>query len=160
MLIKGIKDECFGDFKEVGMLIVFPWCKGFKCDRENGNQICQNSHLANEPVIDITPQEIVERYVNNPIPKALICGGLEPLDSIHELYELICAFRKATDDPIVIYTGYTANECEHFIGFEQIKWSGNIYFKFGRFIPGHQPHYDEVLGVNLASDNQFGRYYE
>lgn len=159
MLIKGIKDECFGDFKLPGMLVVFPHCS-FKCDRENGNQICQNSHLAQEPAYEIPPQAVVERYVNNPIPKALICGGLEPLDSIHELYLLIIEFRKATDDPIVIYTGYTAHECEQMIGFEQIKWSGNIYFKFGRFIPNQQPHYDEVLGVNLASDNQYGVYYE
>ena len=31
----------------------------------------------------------------------------------------------------------------------------NIIIKFGRYIPNQQPHYDEVLGVNLASDNQY-----
>ena len=160
MLIKGIKDECFGDFKMPGMLIVFPWCKGFKCDKENGNQICQNSHLANEPVIEIAPQEIVDRYLNNPIPKALICGGLEPFDSIHELYLLITEFRKKSDDPIVIYTGYTEDECNQMLGFQQIKWSGNIYIKYGRFQPNHQPHYDDILGVTLASNNQYGLYYK
>ena len=30
----------------------------------------------------------------------------------------------------------------------------NIIIKYGRFIPDQQPHYDEILGVNLASSNQ------
>ena len=32
----------------------------------------------------------------------------------------------------------------------------NIILKTGRFIPNHKPHYDDVLGVNLISDNQKG----
>ena len=32
----------------------------------------------------------------------------------------------------------------------------NIIIKFGRFIPNQEGHYDEVLGINLASKNQFG----
>lgn len=35
-----------------------------------------------------------------------------------------------------------------------MKWK-NIIVKFGRFIPNQHPHYDEVLGINLASDNQY-----
>ena len=31
----------------------------------------------------------------------------------------------------------------------------NIIIKYGRYIPDQEPHYDEVLGVNLASDNQY-----
>ena len=31
----------------------------------------------------------------------------------------------------------------------------NIIIKYGRFIPNHKPHNDEVLGINLASDNQY-----
>lgn len=31
----------------------------------------------------------------------------------------------------------------------------NIVVKFGRYIPGQEKHYDEVLGVYLASDNQY-----
>jgi hypothetical protein len=33
----------------------------------------------------------------------------------------------------------------------------NIIIKFGRFRPGQEPHYDEVLGVKLASDNQYAK---
>ena len=31
----------------------------------------------------------------------------------------------------------------------------NIIIKFGRYIPNQQSHFDIVLGVNLASDNQY-----
>jgi hypothetical protein len=41
--------------------------------------------------------------------------------------------------------------------FEQLKSFSNIIIKFGRFIPNQEPHYDEVLGVKLASDNQYAR---
>jgi hypothetical protein len=34
---------------------------------------------------------------------------------------------------------------------------GNIIIKFGRFRPGQEPHYDEVLGVKLASNNQYAK---
>ena len=159
MLIKGIKDECFGDFKEVGMLIVFPNCT-FKCDKECGRPVCQNSSLATAPAIDVPIPRIIERYQSNPITTALICGGLEPFDSSHELYELIAAFRQVSSDPIVIYTGYTETEVEKILGWNFIKWQGNIYVKYGRFIPDQTSHYDEILGVNLASDNQYARYYE
>jgi len=31
----------------------------------------------------------------------------------------------------------------------------NIIIKYGRFIPGQEKHYDEILGVYLASNNQY-----
>ena len=31
----------------------------------------------------------------------------------------------------------------------------NVIIKFGRFIPNQKPHFDEVLGVELASPNQY-----
>ena len=36
----------------------------------------------------------------------------------------------------------------------------NIIIKFGRFIPNRPSRYDEVLGVELASDNQFAKRIE
>lgn len=159
MLIKGIKDECIGDFKEIGMLIVFPNCS-FKCDKDCGRPVCQNSHLANSPVTEVPIDNIIERYQQNPISTSLICGGLEPFDSIQDLYMLIADFRKVSNDPVVIYTGYTEEEVEKILGWAFIKWLGNLYIKYGRFIPDQEPHFDEVLGVNLASDNQYGKYYE
>ena len=33
----------------------------------------------------------------------------------------------------------------------------NIIVKFGRYFKGDKPHYDEVLGIKLASNNQYGK---
>ena len=55
----------------------------------------------------------------------------------------------------IIYTGYYENEIEEQIN--QIRKYKNITFKFGRFIPNQKEHYDDVLGVYLASDNQYGK---
>lgn len=38
--------------------------------------------------------------------------------------------------------------------FNILKQFSNIVLKTGRYIPGHEKHYDEVLGVYLASNNQ------
>ena len=159
MLIKGIKDECLGDFKQISMLVVFPNCS-FKCDKECGRPVCQNSILANTEAVEVPIDHILQRYTSIPLSTALICGGLEPFDSIADLYELIAEFRHISSDPIVIYTGYTEEEVSKILGFNHIVWQGNLYIKYGRYVPGQEPHYDEVLGVNLASDNQYARYYE
>ena len=53
-----------------------------------------------------------------------------------------------------IYTGYYPEEIQDEL--KQLQKYKNIIIKFGRFIPGQEPHYDEVLGVYLASDNQYG----
>ena len=108
MLIKGLIDEDFTNYKKPSMYIAFPFCT-FKCDKEAGCSICQNSQLTKEPDIDISIIEIVSRYVKNPITKAVVIGGLEPFDS-RLLLNLIKEFRKYTDDDIVIYTGYTEEE--------------------------------------------------
>ena len=155
MVIKGLVDEDFVNYKKPSMYIAFPNCD-FKCDREAGCSICQNSGLANEPDIDISFIEIVSRYVKNPITKAIVFGGLEPFDS-EELFMFIEYIRNYTDDDIIIYTGYTEEEI-----FDEVNWlqeSGitNIIIKFGRFIPNQEKHYDEVLGVELASPNQYAR---
>jgi hypothetical protein len=33
----------------------------------------------------------------------------------------------------------------------------NIIIKFGRFVPNKPHHIDEVLGIELASDNQYAK---
>ena len=159
MLIKGIKDEDFVNYKKTSMFIIFPHCD-FKCDREAGCSICQNSSLAHEPNIEMPMEDIVDRYLNNPITNAIVFGGLEPFSFPVILYDLIEAFRKYTDDDIVIYTGF--KECElnllaYQVWIDEIKKFPNIIIKYGRFIPNQEPHYDEVLGVKLASNNQYAR---
>ena len=103
--------------------------------------------------MDISIDKIVSKYINNDITKAILCAGLEPFDSWDDLYQLIKALREKTDDDIVIYTGYNWDEISHIVYI--LKQFKNIIIKYGRFIPNQEPHFDEVLGVNLASDNQY-----
>ena len=154
MIIKGIIDEDFVNYKKPAMVIEFPYCD-FKCDKECGKSICQNSSLVNEPNIEISFNNICSRYLSNPITEAVIFQGLEPLDSPSDVYNLIFTLRKRFNcyDDIVIYTGYNRDEIIPLIS--KLRLFKNIIIKYGRYIPNQTPHYDEVLGVNLASDNQY-----
>lgn len=154
MQIKGLVDEDFINYKLPSMFLIFPYCS-FKCDNEFGCVICQNSALVNERNIDIPISTIIQRYINNPLTESLCCGGLEPFDSFEDLLELVDAFRKKTQDDIVIYTGYKEEEIIDKVNI--LRYYNNIVIKFGRYIPDQDKHYDEVLGVYLASDNQYGR---
>lgn len=147
MLIKGIITEDLINYNKISMTVMFPYCT-FKC----GTEYCQNSPLAKSKNIEIDVNDIVSRYMSNPMTEALIMQGLEPMDSFGDLMELISQFRQATKDDIVIYTGYYKEEIKDYI--EAISIFPNIVIKFGRFIPNQKSHYDEVLGVYLASDNQ------
>ena len=152
MIIKGLIDEDFVNYKKPCMTIEFPYCS-FKCDKECGQPVCQNSALANAKNIDISINEIVDRYTKNDITNAIVYQGLEPIDSWEELFELTDALRKQTDDDIVIYTGYV--KCEIRDKIEELKKYKNIIIKYGRYVPNEKTHYDKVLGVDLASRNQF-----
>ena len=136
------------------MFIGFPSCN-WKCEKDCGMRVCQNSALAESSDIQIEINELVDRYVSNPITKAVVCGGLEPFNSWRDLKQLISLLRTQTLDDIVIYTGYEEDEIKNQI--QYLRPYRNIVIKFGRFIPNQQPHYDETLGVKLASDNQHAR---
>ena len=151
MVIKGITAEDFSNYKKPSMFIAFPHCD-FKCDRECGVQVCQNGALAKAPNIDIDIDIIVKKYLDNPITKAVVCGGLEPFDSWLDLLLFVEKFREKSQDDIVIYTGYYKEEIANKINI--LKQFPNITIKMGRYIPNQEKHYDEVLGVDLASPNQ------
>lgn len=152
MIVKNIIEEDFSNYKKPSMFIAFPTCS-FKCEKECGSQVCQNSELAKSPNIEISYDNIIKKYLNNNITEAIVFGGLEPFDSLKDLYLLVNAFRLYTDDDIVIYTGYYPDEITKQI--EQLKQYPNIIIKFGRFIPNQEHHIDEILGVKLASPNQY-----
>lgn len=153
MRIKGLIDEDFVNYKIPSMFIAFPHCT-FKCEKDCGVCCCQNSDLATSPSLDIEVSYIVKRYLDNPISKAIVCGGLEPFDSFSDLLELVNVLRSnGCNDPIVIYTGYNKDEIVDKIPVLSIY--KNIVIKYGRFIPNQERHYDEALGVYLASDNQY-----
>ena len=136
------------------MVIEFPYCS-FKCDKECGQQVCQNSSLIKAENIDINPIQLVHRYLTNPITKAIVCQGLEPFDSFEDLLEIIQELRHnyLNNDDVVIYTGYTKEEVQTQIS--ELSKFNNIIIKFGRFIPNQSSHFDETLGVQLASPNQY-----
>ena len=66
------------------------------------------------------------------------------------IVSLIC---HSINDEIIIYTGYKKYEIENQLN--QLKQFSNIIVKFGRYIPQQPPIYDEILGVELASPNQY-----
>lgn len=158
MKIKGIIDECIGDYKKTSMYIAMPYCS-FKCDKENGIKLCQNSQLINEPDIDVSYEDLISRYLQNPLTEAIIFSGLEPLDSSQDLNKFIKIFRLFSDDDIVIYTGYTENEILTMFEGTSLLKEKNIIIKCGRYRPNQSPHYDELLGIELASDNQYAVRY-
>lgn len=152
MLIKGIIDEDFINYKKPCMVIEFPYCS-FKCDKECGKQVCQNGTLANTPNIDVERIDLINRYLKNDITQSVVMQGLEPFDSWDDLISFIFLFRCYTNDDIIIYTGYNLSELEEKV--ELLSYFDNIIIKFGRYIPNQQVHHDDILGVNLASDNQY-----
>lgn len=157
MTIVGLIDEDFINYKKPSMTIQMPYCS-FKCDKECGQQVCQNSTLATAKHIIISADILMRRYLSNPISQAIIFQGLEPMDSWEELLEFITLFRQKCADDIVIYTGYTEDEILDKIDFIKNTFA-NIIIKFGRYIPDQKPHFDEILGVNLASKNQYAVRY-
>lgn len=157
MRIKGLQDEDFVNYKKPSMFIGTMTCD-WKCCNELcvDSSMCQNSLLANSEIIEVPTDEIFRRYSTNLITKAIVIGGLEPFLQFDEVYKLIEHFRNnECKDDFVIYTGYYENEIKEYI--DRLLNFENIIIKFGRYIPGHKRHFDGVLGVYLASDNQFGK---
>ncbi len=156
MKVKGIIFEDTVNYKKISLTIMMPICS-FKCDKECGISACQNSKLANSPDIEINPKKIIKTYyLDNPIVEALVFQGLEPFDTFDDLVDFISEFRKVSNDDIVIYTGYNIEEILNEISYlQQYK---NIIVKFGRYKPNQKSHFDEVLGVTLASSNQYAEH--
>lgn len=154
MITKGIVFEDFVNYKVPCMTIEMPHCN-FKCDRECGKPVCQNGSLAHSPNVNYSIDKIIQSYIENPITRAVVFQGLEPFDSIEDLREFIFKFRLlySINDDIVIYTGYNKDEIEKYV--IQLTHFSNIVIKFGRYVPNCESHYDEVLGVKLASPNQY-----
>ena len=156
MRIKGLVDEDFPNYKLPSMYICTSTCD-FKCDKESGTRCCQNSALAKEQSVIINDDTLIKRYLQNPITKAIVFAGLEPMDQSQEVYHFINLLRTKykRNDPVVIYTGYTEDELKNSVAI--LSQFPNIIMKFGRFIPNREKHYDEVLGVWLASPNQYAK---
>ena len=173
MRLLNVIDEDVVNYKKISMYVAFPFCS-MKCNIDSGCDVCQNSSLSELTALNTSGDELVQRYLSNPISHAIVLGGLEPFDSPFDLIAFVYAVRNKSgcDDDIVIYTGYTEEELDgtHVYSYpngvlqsvaedvyKQLKSYKNIIVKFGRFVPNDEPHYDEVLGVNLASNNQYAK---
>lgn len=157
MQVKNIIDEDFVNYKRPSMFIATCYCD-WKCCKEANLPIstCQNCDIVSQPNINISADKIFRRYITNPITKAVCIGGLEPLLQSNDILLLIRLFReRGVNDDFVIYTGYYEYEIQTFINIIKHDFT-NIIVKFGRYIPNQKPHYDEVLGIDLASGNQKG----
>lgn len=154
MRVKTVVEEDFTNYKIPSMFIGTVSCDG-KCCKEAGIplSVCQNDGWRSCKVINIANFELISRYLRNPITSAIVIGGLEPFEQFHEMRDFIRDFRDYSEDMIVIYTGYYRHEILEQV--EALSKYGNIIIKFGRFVPDCGKKYDEVLGVTLASDNQY-----
>lgn len=155
MKLKQIQDENFQDYKLPSMFLATISCD-WKCLTEQGlsPSVCQNSHISKIPTVDYQVQDIYSRYLLNPITKAIVIGGLEPMLQLDDIVELISFFRsKKCKDLFIIYTGYYPEEIN--IAVNILRQYENIIIKFGRYIKDRPKRYDKILGVELASDNQW-----
>lgn len=158
MKVKGIIYEDFVNYKKTCMNIQFPYCD-FKCNKECEQEVCHNMHMKDMDIVNIDPVKVAKQYKDNYLTSAIVCQGLEPLDSMDDLVALLKALNTyRIKDDFVIYTGY--NEDEVLDKIQVIKdtgYNGTIIMKFGRFIPDSESIEDEVLGVTLASSNQYAK---
>ena len=156
MIIKTIVDEDFVNYKVPSMYIGTAFCDG-KCCREAGIplSVCQNYAWRSSATIAMVDDIIIQRYLSNDITKALCFAGLEPFEQFGELLDLVSKLRTEyhCNDTVVIYTGYNLTEIASKVA--ALKKFDNIVIKFGRYIPNQPKHFDEVLGVYLASGNQY-----
>lgn len=155
MLVKTIVDEDFVNYYKPSMFIGTCYCN-WKCCVENNLPLttCQNNPLSLQPNIEISIEKIYQRYIKNPITNSIIIGGLEPFFQFKDVFYLVKYFRNSKcNDTIIIYTGYYPNEIE--LQVNKLKQFNNLIIKYGRFIPNSKPTHDEILGIELSSDNQY-----
>ena len=156
MRVKTIVDEDFVNYSKPSMFIGTISCGG-KCCLEGGFplSVCQNDGWRGNAPIDIRDEVIVKRYLQNQITHAIVLGGLEPMEQSDEVLARSKTLRADFDchDDVVIYTGYYPDEVTAIL--DKLQVFDNIVVKFGRYVPNMKSRFDDVLGVNLASDNQY-----
>ena len=159
MRVRKLLTERFQDYKVPSMYLATCFCD-WKCCPDK-QYVCQNNPIAKLPVTDIPDEEVLDTYLSDPITDAIVIAGLEPLLQTREVCSLI---RRASERDIrttfVIYTGYTKDEVRRIGFFDELKATEygkdvQVIIKYGRYVPDQQPHFDETLGVELASDNQY-----
>lgn len=155
MRIKNLMVEDFVNYKKPSLFLGTCFCD-WKCCKEQNLDVgvCQNTPLAKYSTLELANEAIYELFTCDKITEVVVIGGLEPMLQIDELVSLIGFFREQGETcPFVIYTGYYPHEIEGQL--ERLKQFKNIIVKYGRYVPDDEERYDEVLGVILASSNQY-----
>ena len=116
--------------------------------------------ITKQPTINENINKLIKRYLSNDITQAIVIGGLEPFDQFKELYNFIKMYRAVSTDDIVIYTGYIEKEINEQVNLLlDLNKNGNLIIKYGRFIGDNSKKYDDILGIYLASSNQYAVMY-
>lgn len=148
--ILDLLDIDFVNYKEPTMNIAIGITCTFKC----GKELCQNQPLCQIKPKEIEIEKILKLYTEQEITKSITLQGLEPLDNLVDVLTIIREFRKTSNDKIIIWTGYKEEEIGSLIEYIKDNFT-NIIIKVGRYIPNQKSHKDKILGVDLASDNQY-----
>ena len=156
MKLKGLVAEDFSNYKEPSLFLITSFCDWKCCHDGNFDEsVCQNNELVKSEIKDVSNETVINHYLSNPITKAVVIGGLEPFLQYQELFDFIKEFREHSKDSIVIYTGYYEDEI--FDKVNNLRQFENIIIKFGRYVPNQKSHFDNILGVDLVSDNQYAK---
>ena len=147
--------EDFVNYAKPSIFLITCQCDWKCCHEANiPISICQNEPIIRQPTKEFLISSVYKAYIENEITKAIVVGGLEPFMQFNEILSLLKYFRENNCwDDFVIYTGYYKEEIANRIAL--LSKYKNIVIKYGRYIPRQEKHYDEVLGVYLASSNQY-----
>ena len=143
--------EVYNDYKKVGVLLATPTCN-------NNCKYCQNEYLKKKKPIEYDISEIFNFVKKNKLIKSFIFGGLDCMDSFDQTYDIIKEIRKKFDYDIVLYTGKLKTDIN--LEIEKLKNFKGIIIKFGKYKKNKEKKYDELLGITLASNNQYSRRIE
>lgn len=144
---KSLEHEVIGDAPFIGARLSSIGCS-INCNK------CQNQWMKELPTKQLGVHSLVKVVEANPYNQGIILGGLEWTDQPEELVAILEAF-SATTLQVMLYTGYTEEECY------QIRpeiFSYNIWVKFGQYIHTAEDSNNVQNGVKLASKNQFIKY--
>lgn len=148
MLVKTILPEDYVNYKKPALFI-----SSSRCDGNCPN--CQNQFLKDQTTLNIDNKRLVKLFIDNPLTEAIVLAGLDPFASFEDTLEFYKELRKESPTTtVVIYTGQYPTQLEREIN-SLVSIGGPLIIKFGDYREGDKPHFDELLGIELASDNQY-----
>lgn len=119
-----------------------------------GCKDCFHNELKKNHPTTLSIEKLFTDYISTTSCDAILFSGLNWLEQIEELFVLIHYIRSNhINKDIVIYTGYDKHEISDKIA--MLSKFDNIIIKYGRFDATLPPRYDDVLGITLASSNQW-----